>query len=92
MPVAPDPLKDRTPSDTAPGDDGFAITPSDTAGEELPAVARALYVGASGHLKVKTERGTELLFKSVPVGWFVGVRVRQVLATGTTATDIVGVP
>ena len=92
MSAAADPLADRTPSDVAVADDGFVITPSDTTGNEFPSVARAIYVGVSGDLVVKTERGTTLTFKSVAVGWFVGVRVRQVLLTGTTATNLIGVP
>jgi hypothetical protein len=92
MPPAADPLADRTPSDRAVGDDAFAITPSDTAGDELARVCRFIWVGGSGSLRVLTERGTTVTFAAVPVGLFAGVRVRQVFATGTTATTLVGVP
>ena len=65
------------------------MTPSDTA--DLNAYAKALYVGAAGNVRVLTvgaEDGDAVTFANHPVGWL-PVQVRRVLATGTTATQIV---
>ena len=77
-----------------------AITPSDTSNVSIgPAgcYAKALYIGTGGNLTVITAGdnsngglGTPVLFQNVPVGWF-PVQVRAVLATGTTASGIVGI-
>jgi hypothetical protein len=78
-----------------------AIVPSDTVGLAIGpgagGYAKALYVGGAGDLVVITVAdatnnglGTAVTFKAVPVGWF-PVQVRAVMATGTTATNIVGV-
>lgn len=79
---------------TAPAFDGFAITPSDTQtyaqqGSE-PAVMRALYVGVSGDVNLITPSGNVLLFKNVLQGTILPMASIQVKATGTTATNILG--
>lgn len=66
-----------------------AVTPSDTA--DLTIYAKALYVGGAGNVRVLTvggEDGDAVTFANHPVGWL-PVQVRRVLATGTTATQIV---
>ncbi len=66
-----------------------AITPSDTV--DLTAYAKALYVGGAGNVRVLTvgaEDWDAVTFANHPVGWL-PVQVRRVLATGTTATQIV---
>ena len=66
-----------------------AVTPSDTV--DLTAYAKALYVGAAGNVRVLTVGGEDAdatTFANHPVGWL-PVQVRRVLATGTTATQIV---
>ena len=53
---------------------------------------RSLYVGGAGDVTVKfTEDPTQtaILFASVQAGTFLPIRVRQVMSTGTTATNIV---
>lgn len=67
----------------------FPVTPSDT--NELPFVTTGVYVGTGGDLAVKdyTNGGT-VIFKNVAGGSGLPIRVAQILATGTTATDIVG--
>lgn len=71
---------------SAPAGGAFAITP-DNAGVLR---ATALYVGGVGDLRVLTEDGDDVVFKAVPAGSFVPVRVSRVYATNTTATSIVG--
>lgn len=66
-----------------------AVTPSDAV--DLTTYAKALYVGAAGNVRVLTvgaEDGDAVTFANHPVGWL-PVQVRRVLATGTTATQIV---
>lgn len=68
---------------------GAAVTPSDAA--DLTTYAKALYVGEAGNVRVLTvgaEDGDAVTFANHPVGWL-PVQVRRVLATGTTATQIV---
>jgi hypothetical protein len=67
-------------------DTAAAVTTSDTA----PNVFTRLYIGGAGDVAVVTENGNTVTFKAVPVGTQLEIRVKQVLATGTTATYIVG--
>lgn len=81
---------------------GIAVTPSDTndvtnaSGDAAPCYAKALFVGVSGNVTVvhaadngNSGAGTAVTYSNVPVGWF-PVQVRRVMATNTTATNIVG--
>lgn len=89
-----------TDNASSPARNATAITPSDTAAVAIgpgSSYAKALYVGVTGNLTVITAGdnsngglGTPVLFSNVPVGWF-PVQVRAVMATGTTASSIVGV-
>ena len=65
-----------------------AVTTSDTA--ELARVTRALYVGGAGNIAVVMADRTTVTFAGVPAGTVLPIRVRQVRATGTTATNLVG--
>lgn len=71
-----------------PGTDMFPITPDDE--EDLPMPADALWIGSGGSVVVRTLKGAT---RSIPVGDFtlLPVAVVQVLATGTTASDIHGI-
>ena len=76
-----------------------AITPSDTAAIAIgpgSAYAIAIYVGVSGNVTVimagdnsNGGLGTPVTFTAQPVG-YMPIQVRAVMATGTTATNIVG--
>lgn len=73
--------------------DALAITPSDTVRIEdanSNPVNAILFVGGSGNVTVITAYGTTVLFTGVTAGTVIPVEVSQVKATGTTATDIVG--
>lgn len=63
----------------------FAITPAD--GTAL--YADALFVGTGGTVACKDRDGTTATY-TVPDGGYVLAQVTEVLATGTTATGIVG--
>ena len=84
-----DPFDRNTDSPTAPAEDCFAITPSDSA--DLPRATKAIYVGQAGHVALVTVRGSSaVVFRNVAAGTIIDVRVRAVKATGTTAGEIVG--
>jgi len=69
---------------------GEEITPDDNT--DLSASTRGLYVGASGDVTVIMERDTAAItFTALAAGVVHPLRVKRVLATGTTATGIVGV-
>lgn len=65
----------------------FAVTPSDSA--DLPAPARALYVGGSGNVRINDTGNGAVTFVGVAAGSILPVMARRVYATGTTATNIV---
>lgn len=64
-----------------------AITPSDTG--EMAYVSRAVYVGATGNVRLVMKNGATVTLQNVPAGALLPVRVRKVMATGTTASGLV---
>ncbi|MES2860857.1 MAG: hypothetical protein V4701_05260 [Pseudomonadota bacterium] len=78
------------PSPSAPARRIQTLTPDD--GADLPVVAKALFIGVAGDLKivpVGSPDGVAVTLKNHPVG-YVAVQTRRVHATGTTAGHIVG--
>ena len=71
----------------SPAYNGAALTPDD--GIDLTNVPRALWVGGAGDVSVILASGDAVTFNNVS-GWM-PLRVRRLNATGTTATDIVGI-
>lgn len=71
---------------SAPAGGAFAVTPSNTTKFR----ANALYVGTAGNVAVTMEDGSQVTFNTVPAGSVLPLRVSQVLATGTTASNIIG--
>lgn len=74
----------------APATRAAAVTPSDIT--DLPTYAKALYVGTTGNIALvprfaQTDAG--VTFVGVTAGSILPVQCRRVLATGTTATNIV---
>ena len=73
----------------SPPTNSFTITPSDTA--ELPFVTREVWVGGSGNITLRLSNDTSsVVLTAVPVGTRLRLRARQIYATGTTATLLVG--
>lgn len=73
----------------SPAQRAFEITPDDTT--DLPTWARALWVGGAGTVRVLLWQDTvPVALVGVPSGSLLPISVRRVLATGTTATAIVG--
>lgn len=75
-------------SATAPAIVAVPVTPND--GADLSEYYRALYIGVGGDLTCQMNDDTQVTFVAVPAGSVLPVRVKRVLATGTTADSIVG--
>lgn len=73
-------------NDTAPCSSAFAVTPHDT--NELPNITRGLYIGSGGNVVV-TMDSSNITFANVPAGTILPIECSKVLATGTTASNIV---
>ena len=66
----------------------ISITPADS---DLTKTVRAVYVGVSGDITIVAPDGTTALFKDYPQGKYLYQECLQVKATGTTATNLVGI-
>lgn len=72
----------------SPAFNAAAITPND--GADLAFTARALYVGVGGDIAaVLKGDAASVVFKSVPQGSLLPACIKRVLATGTTASNLV---
>ena len=71
------------------GNDGIAVTPHDTNALAKPALA--FYVGGAGTVVLRTLRGNNLTFVGVNAGSTLAVGGTYVLATGTTASNIIAI-
>lgn len=71
----------------ASGGASFVVAPHDT--NRLTRPVRGLFVGVSGNITLVTPAGDTVLFSNVPVGELAQEAV-IVKATGTTATNLVG--
>ncbi len=78
----------HTRSLTSPPENGTAVIPDNST--DLVHVTRAIYVGGGGDLALRLLDGTDLVFANVAAGSLLPIRAARVLATGTTATRIVG--
>jgi hypothetical protein len=65
----------------------IAITPADA---DLVAPVRALYIGGAGNLRISDTGNGAVTFSNVPAGVILPVMARRVWATGTTASNIIG--
>jgi hypothetical protein len=77
------------------GTQAVDVTPSDTIDSTTKVNQMILYVGGTGSVKVlmagKTQLADAVTFTNIPDGTFLPIVVDYVLATGTTATAIIGV-
>lgn len=74
---------------TSPASKCFEITPSDT--EIFADATKAIYIGTGGDVAlIAVGSDNPVTFRNTIGGSILDVRVRQVLATGTTAQDLVG--
>jgi hypothetical protein len=73
----------------APARHCFPVQPNDAA--TLPTLPKALFVGTGGNLVIRAVDSEEdVVFVNVPSGMILDVRVLSVRASGTTASDLVG--
>jgi hypothetical protein len=77
-------------STTGPSVGPFAVTPSDSTDLGI----RSVYVGVTGNVAVRSaDTGVAVTFVAVPAGATIPAGFYdRVLATGTTATSLVGLP
>ena len=74
---------------TMPGYDGEAVTPSDNA--NLDTMARALYIGGNGNIKLVTSKGNTLEFIGVQQGSILPIQTIKVFSTSTTAANLIAI-
>lgn len=84
----PDPFSLHNSGLDSPAEGAAEVTPSDIT--DLDTTSRALWVGASGNLRVTMAGGQTVTFANLAVGWH-PIRVKRVFATATTAASIVAV-
>jgi hypothetical protein len=84
----PDRFQNTASSLSGPAFHAFAITPNDST--NFAETTRALFAGSAGNIAAVMASGAEITFASVTAGTILPVRVNKVLASGTTARDIVG--
>lgn len=72
-----------------PARQAIAITPSDTTNISGGNIMRGIYVGGAGNISIEVANGTVVLYGAV-AGSVLPVRTTRVNATGTTATNLVG--
>lgn len=66
----------------------FAVSPSDST--DIAFTARALYVGVSGDIAIRTPgSSTTVTLRNAVAGTILPVSVARVMATGTTASGLV---
>lgn len=70
----------------APAEAGAAVTASDSTIVNF----RSLYVGTTGNVAVTMKNGQVVTFPGVPAGMILPIVVTKVMATNTTASNIVG--
>ena len=87
--MAYDAFHDLSDSSITPSENCFTITPSDN--NELSHLTKAIYIGGGGDLALLIGASqTPVTFRNTVAGSVLDVRVRGVMSTGTTATDLVG--
>lgn len=79
--------QDGWPQNAGCAIDVLPVTPNDTA--VFNPTYRALYIGVTGDVKVRTVSGHDATFANHPVGYLYAM-VDRVYATGTTASSILG--
>ena len=83
-----DTFKTRYRNLESPAANGFAITPSNDS--LLPYAARAFYVGGEGSVSLVTSAGDTITLVGVKAGAIYPISIIKVNATGTSATNLVG--
>lgn len=82
-----DRFQNSSPSIAGPASHGFAVAPSDSS--LLSETTRGVYVGTGGNIAALLLSGASVTFTSVPSGALLPVRLTKIMATGTSASNIV---
>ncbi|MCG8441816.1 MAG: hypothetical protein MI723_08405 [Caulobacterales bacterium] len=77
-----------SPGLTSPPARAFAITPND--GVDLAVATRGLMVASAGDVALVTVGGDTVTLPGLLAGVQYAIRANRVLATGTTATGLIG--
>lgn len=75
----------------SPAKNAIVVVPSDVADQGTS--YKALYIGGSGDVKCETvgsTAGSFVTFTGLVAGSILPVRIRKIYATGTTATNMIG--
>jgi hypothetical protein len=72
----------------SPAAHAFDIVANDST--DFVRTTRAIYVGGGGNVKIKTASGEIVTFSNASAGSTLPIRVARVYATGTTATNLLG--
>ncbi|HWU62074.1 MAG TPA: hypothetical protein VN112_08645 [Ensifer sp.] len=83
-----DRFSDNTPSLTAPAAHAFPITPSD--GTSFAETTRAIYCGVAGDVVAIMLSGAVVTFANVSAGTLLPLRATRIVASGTTASGLIG--
>lgn len=83
-----DQFEGRAQAFDSPATHAFSITPADAT--DLSEITRAIYIGGAGNLTVVLQSDAEVTFTGLATGTVLPLRARQISATGTTATAILG--
>lgn len=70
-----------------PVTDCQVVTPSDST--VFSVTSRCVYIGTGGDLAVVMAGGQTVIFKNCSAGQLLPLRVKSIMATNTTASDIV---
>lgn len=80
-----------TPSNVGPVGSPVGMSLVLTWGADIPNQScNYLYVGTTGNINLETKGGETCLFSNIPAGVILPIGTRAVLATNTTASNIVG--
>ncbi|MEM9700241.1 MAG: hypothetical protein AAF943_15790 [Pseudomonadota bacterium] len=83
MPTAQ--FSNHEPEIIAPISAGEAATP----GTDFRSISRGIFIGGTGDIRLRMKNGEELLFRNAQAGVVYPFQAQQVVASGTTASDIV---
>ncbi|MBY5974948.1 hypothetical protein KUV28_21525 [Ferrimonas balearica] len=84
-----DPFANTSPGMTDSGRYHDDVMPDDDT--DLPVIPRALYVGTGGDIVIRDAAGRDRVRKNVAAGTEIAFRGVRVMATGTTASDILAI-
>lgn len=73
-----------------PARNAIAVTPSDTTDIQGGLKVRGIYVGGAGNISMELDNGTAVFYGAV-AGTTLPYRPKRINATGTTATNLLGV-